>query len=205
MCNGKKREVVGIKFNNLTVIKELPERLNKKIIIECLCDCGKILNIRKNDVLSGTQKSCGCIRRKYNNYKHKLYTTWYHMIERCYNKDHISYKNYGARGIKVCDRWLESFDNFIDDVGERPKGMTLDRIDFNDDYTPKNCKWSTYKEQANNRRNNRSISYNGETKTLSEWDDILFNGVKTISNRLNKGWSEINALTIPKGNAKYEK
>ena len=93
-------------------------------------------------------------------------------MQRCYNEKCADYKFYGGRGIKVCDRWRKSFDNFLVDMGLRPEGMTLDRIDVNGDYTPENCKWSTRKQQTANRRTTVTLTYNGETKTLTEWAEI---------------------------------
>lgn len=98
------------------------------------------------------------------------YVVWCQIKARCYNSANINYSNYGGRGIKVCDRWLHSFENFINDMGERPsKDYSIDRIDVNGDYSPENCRWATSLEQANNKRNNIIISHNGQTKTLAEW------------------------------------
>jgi len=94
---------------------------------------------------------------------------WSDLKQRCYNTNCKKYPIYGGRGIKVCDRWLESFSNFLEDMGEKPKGFTLDRVDNNGDYSKENCRWATPKEQALNRRTNRLITFNGQTKTITEW------------------------------------
>src|SRR5690606_22559417 len=99
---------------------------------------------------------------------HPLSSIWYGMLDRCYNENHISYRNYGKRGIKVCERWLD-FNNFVLDMGERPDGMTLDRIDYNGNYEPSNCRWATIKQQANNTRANNRLTIDGVTKTITEW------------------------------------
>lgn len=120
------------------------------------------------------------------NNKNRTYQTWLSMIYRCYNVDHASYPNYGGRGIKVCDRWKNSFENFIADKGERPEGYSLDRIDNDGNYEPSNCRWSTRLEQANNKRNNRFIEINGKTLTVAQWSDETGIPRSTISRRLNE-------------------
>lgn len=126
------------------------------------------------------------IKTKSNVKEHPLYETWMAMKKRCYYDKHPQYRNYGGRGIKVCERWLGpyGFHNFIDDMGERPDGLydsgrpkyTLDRIDVNGDYSPSNCRWATQKEQCSNTRFNHRISCNGEVHTVTEWSEIL--GIK---------------------------
>lgn len=98
------------------------------------------------------------------------YSIWSSMKDRCFVKTHHAYKDYGGRGITVCERWINSFDDFIEDMGKRPSNRhTLDRIDNNQNYTPENCRWTTMKEQCNNRRNNRILECNGIKKSLAEW------------------------------------
>lgn len=99
------------------------------------------------------------------------FNIWLGMKQRCYDKNHKFYSHYGQRGIKVCDRWLNSFENFYKDMGNKPIGYSLDRIDNDGDYEPSNCKWSTPKEQANNVRTNRRITIGSITKNLSQWMD----------------------------------
>jgi hypothetical protein len=118
------------------------------------------------------------------------------MIQRCYNPNNKGYKNYGGRGIKVCARWLESFENFYEDMGDCPKGLTLDRKDNDGDYTSENCRWATKEEQQNNTRINVWITYVGETKTRTQWERSLGMRPGLLNNRLNKdGWSIEKALT----------
>jgi len=134
-----------------------------------------------------------------NNY----YGTWGSIKSRCYNKNNKSYQSYGARGITVCDRWLgkDGFKNFMDDMGVKPTpNHTLDRIDNNKGYTPDNCRWATYTDQLNNRRNSRLIEYMGKTQTLAEWSLETGIGWHTLRQRIDRlGWSIERALTqIPK-------
>jgi hypothetical protein len=134
--------------------------------------------------------------------KHKTpaWMSWVSMITRCTYPKSNSYCRYGARGIKVCDRWLK-FENFLADMGERPAGRTLDRIDNNGNYEPQNCRWASLAEQGANRRNVRTLSFNGETKTLSEWAKAKGMSRSALQRRLNKlGWSaEKTLLTPPRG------
>lgn len=104
------------------------------------------------------------------------YSSWQAMKTRCYNKNHLHYGDYGGRGIKVCERWKSSFPNFIQDMGPKPDGYSLDRIDTNGDYCPENCRWVSWQKQQNNKRNNRKLTFSGETHTITEWADII--GIK---------------------------
>lgn len=136
------------------------------------------------------------IEKKIKVGKHPLYQIWNGMIQRCFNDKRKNYHRYGGRGITVCDRWLD-FNNFIADMESTyQKGLTIDRIDNNGNYSPNNCKWSTTKEQANNRRNNHFITYQGMTKTLMGWANYLNLKHSTLAMRIEKyGWSIEKALT----------
>jgi len=122
------------------------------------------------------------------------YAAWCAMMTRCTNPNSANYFNYGGRGIKVCDSW-KSFENFYADMGDA-NGMTLDRIDVNGNYEPGNCKWSSMKEQGNNKRNNVRIEYCGFDMTAQQWADHTGIGESTIRRRLKLGWSPEKILTI---------
>lgn len=126
------------------------------------------------------------------------FNTWVNIRQRCYNKNHPQYKDYGGRGILVCDRWLESFENFYNDMGEKPfKKATLERKNTNGNYTPDNCKWATFKEQQNNRRNNRIVEYDGKKQTLQQWADEYNIDSDIVRSRIDRdGWDLYKALTI---------
>ena len=129
--------------------------------------------------------------------KGKNYKRWESIIRRCYNQNCKGYKFYGERGIKVCDRWLNNFENFHEDMGDCPIGMSLDRIDNNGNYCKENCRWATKKQQAQNRRSSRMITYKNETKCLKEWAE-KFNIIRsTLDVRLNHGWDIEKALLTP--------
>ena len=118
----------------------------------------------------------------------KGYYSWQGMKNRCYNTNSQDYSLYGARGINVCDEWKDSFETFVSDMGEKPEGMSLDRIDVNGDYTPKNCRWADDVTQANNKRFNIIITYMGETKPLGIWARELGVSLGVLYRRLNSGW-----------------
>ena len=119
------------------------------------------------------------------------------MKARCYNPNHPDYANYGGRGIRVCERWLSSYAAFITDMGARPSSAhSLDRRDNDCDYSLDNCRWATAREQNNNRRINRLITFRGETYTLTEWARMLGMNYTTLQNRLDRGWSIEDALMI---------
>jgi hypothetical protein len=147
-------------------------------------------------------RSCGCLRSefarrvKHGQYATKTYGTWQSMMKRCYQPNNISYKNCGGRGITVCQQWHE-FTNFFADMGERPVGKTLDRIDNNGNYEPGNCRWATPKEQSQNSRQPRFITYAGETMNLTEWSARLGMSLSNFSRRLRRGWTIERAITEP--------
>lgn len=120
------------------------------------------------------------------------------MLDRCRNHNNSDFFYYGGRGIKVCDRWKNSFENFLEDMGERPKRTSIDRIDNNGNYEPGNCRWATKKEQNNNQRSNINLTFNGKTQTTAQWADELGMNSGTVRYRVNKlGWSAEKALTTP--------
>jgi len=198
-----KIDLTGKVFNRLTVLGDFGDRDNQnKIKWKCQCICGAIKYISGPQLKSGKTKSCGCLqtenRIKHGQWKHPLYNIWKGMVDRCTKENTHNYKDYGGRGITVCDRWLD-VNNFIEDMSTRPEGTSIDRIDNNGNYEPSNCKWSTDKEQSNNRRSSRYLEYNGESKTLVDWSRDT--GIKqtTIGERLRRGWTIEQALETPVG------
>lgn len=142
----------GQKIGRLYVVCESVIKRDRRTCWVCLCDCGRVKTISGKLLRNGHARSCGCRERmKHGKYKSRIYNCWRDMKDRCYNEHNPRYKDYGGRGIKVCDRWLD-FNNFYADMGDKPKGKSIDRIDNDGDYCPENCKWSTRSEQQWNTR-----------------------------------------------------
>jgi len=191
----------GDKFNRLTVIKEVERQIQKRCF-NFKCDCGVEKIIKLANVLNGTTKSCGCynadrIRNGNPNRKTREYGIWGGIKTRCYNKNHKDYIWYGKRGIEMSEEWKNSFDKFYEDMGFAPsKNHSIDRIDSDMGYCKGNCKWSTPKEQCNNKRNNRIIKFNGVSMTLMQWAEHIGLEYETLRSRLlYYGWTVEKALT----------
>jgi phosphopantetheinyl transferase (holo-ACP synthase) len=125
------------------------------------------------------------------------YKTWLGMIQRCTNEKHTSYKDYGGRGITICDRWLNSFTEFLNDMGPRPDGHSIERIDNNGNYEPQNCKWASQKEQATNRRDIVHLTINNETLTIEQWAERSGISADIIYTRIKNNWSPERAISEP--------
>ncbi len=204
----------GQVFGRLTVVRETMERsADGSIKWECRCECGSTCLASTNNLRSGDgTKSCGCLSRE--NFHGKIthgrtrgyseppeYRVWCTMRERCSNPKNHKYISYGARGIAVCDRWLD-FGNFIADMGLRPSPChSIDRINNDGNYEPGNCRWATPKEQANNRRPRKNttqfipVTISGVTCTVIEWSKINGISISTATRRIESGWSPNIAVT----------
>lgn len=206
----KRLYVIGERYGRLTVIAEAVRYVSPRGQIHgqviCKCDCGQIATVRTNNLRSGTTTSCGCAKREssiesgrrratHGMRRTPTYATWVSMKSRCTNPRLKEYIHYGGRGITVCDRWRESFENFLADMGPRPPGTSLDRINGDMGYAPDNCRWATDVQQQRNRRNNFLISCGGRTLCLSAWAEATGIHVDTIRGRLDSGWSQERALT----------
>jgi hypothetical protein len=179
-----------------------PDSKVKRKMVEVECGtCGKVWAIRQESIAK--TKSCGCDL----NVKHghsrttkaglsPTYVTWASMRQRCQYEPNIGYARYGASGVSVCEQWQE-FERFLADMGERPRGKTIDRIDNSKGYEPGNCRWASKKEQARNRASNRMIEVNGEIKCLAEWCEQYGVEPKRVCQRLHSGWDAEKALTTP--------
>lgn len=201
---GRMVDITGMKFGRLTAIG--PVRDGGKVKWHCRCDCGNDTLATVGNLKSGNTQSCHCLRyeavsealTKHGMTDSREYRIWSHIKDRCYNPNDKSYHRYGARGISICDRWLNSFENFYADVGEIPHGLTLDRIDNDGNYEPENVRVAPPRIQANNRANNRVLTFNGESLTLAQWSRKTGIRYVTLSQRLNAyGWSVEKTLTTP--------
>jgi len=199
-----KVDLTGLKFGRLTAIERCttPKRHVSEWI--CRCDCGTMRSVSTDKLNSGNTKSCGCLQKDkararlltHGACKTAEYRIWKAMRERCRFSPH---PQYGGRGIDVCDRWFDSFEAFLADMGKRPTDQhTLERIDCDGNYEPSNCKWATWIEQNNNKRGIRKVTLNGEADTIANWCRRLGINRDTVSNRIhNLGWSYEDALTKP--------
>ena len=199
------RDITGQKFNRLTAIRLHHIKKTKGGSVHYWlfrCDCGNEKVIVKISVTSNITKSCGCLNKeqlksiRHLSYKHelcnhRLYYIWTTMKARCNNPKSQKYKNYGLRGIRVCDEWLNDFKVFYDWAMQNgyKDNLSIDRIDVNGNYEPNNCRWATNIQQSNNRTNNYLITYNNETHTIAEWARIINVKYQTLYMRLRRGWS----------------
>jgi len=192
---------LGQVFGRLTVVSQAPSR-GKYHYYLCRCECGVEKEVYKSSLTRGMTSSCGCIFREVQSARlttHDMsgtpnYKSWAAMLGRCTNPRDAGYKNYGGRGISVAPEW-SSFEQFLADMGERPEGTSLERRDNSEGYCKDNCQWATPKQQARNRRSNINITWKGETKTLTEWCEILEKPYMTVRARIVKGWSIDRAFT----------
>jgi len=207
----KKLNLIGQKFGRLTVLSEAKTRKNWARFWRCKCVCGTEKEISQNKLRRGETKSCGCWAKDHPaRFVHGMshtreHGTWNRLRYRCYDKNDPKYYRYGARGIKVCDRWLGSngFENFYCDMGDKPKGTSIGRINNNGDYEPSNCRWENAKQQAQNRSTSMIVTYSGKTCCLKEMCEYHGLKYKTIFARIRyNGWSTIEAIETPIGGRK---
>ncbi len=199
------RDLAGERFGRLLVVGRDANKPSKAgAYWNCVCDCGKESSVRSGPLVNGQSTSCGCLSKELTrarSIKHGMegtpsYQLWDGMVRRCSNKNHAAYENYGARGIKVCERWLE-FSNFYEDMGVRPDGMSLDRIDNNKGYSPDNCRWATHKQQCRNTRSNHLKTLFCETRTIAGWADEFSLSYNIVYLRIRMGWPLERAVLTP--------
>ena len=201
--------VAGQVFGYLTVIGRSKNRVGSGAGIRwlCRCVCGKEVAIAGSNLKSGSTKSCGCYKRKcdkklsddmttHGHTASPEYRIWTSLKQRCTNPKSMGYPDYGGRGIAVCERWMESFEAFYQDMGPRPSDLhSIDRKDVNGNYEPGNCRWATNEEQHSNRRNNVFIEYDGRRQTVAQWARESGLHPSTVRHRLKAGWPMERALT----------
>lgn len=204
----EKKDLTGLRFMHLLVLEEAGKNKDGRAMWLCKCDCGKLHKTLGKYLLNGDTTSCGCRRRRilaettkrnttHNMSETPIYTKWVSMKDRCMNPLNSAYSSYGGRGIKICDEWINSFENFYEWAisSGYSEGMTIDRINNNGNYEPANCRWTDLKTQANNTRRNHYLTYKGETKSLAEWAEIKKINYSTLRARINTyHWSVEKAL-----------
>lgn len=202
-------DIVGNRYGRWLVIGE--QTKDKKCL--CVCDCGTVKNVNVTNLISGKTHSCGCLISEvtmkrnltHGGSKTRLYCTWSNVKRRCNDKKNSRYNDYGGRGIRLCNEWLE-FDNFRKwaiengyDENSKYGECTLERIDNNRNYEPSNCKFASIKEQSNNRRSNHLLTFNGITRNITQWNNEMNYPRNLISTRIRRGWSDEKAITTPVG------
>jgi hypothetical protein len=204
------KNLAGKRFGRLTAIgatrRERDISGRSLLVWECRCDCGQTTETRSCNLLSGDTESCGCLERDtlikrnktHGQSKTLTYRKWGAMIQRCYQPTASSYVYYGGRGIQVCDRWRNSFEAFLEDMGECPSSKhSPDRIETNGHYEPGNVRWATQREQMANMRRNRRLTAFGETLCMNEWCRRFGLKQGTLWDRLDRGWPLERALSEP--------
>ncbi len=208
---------LGDVFGRLTVVDAAPFRRRSRARWLCRCACGRLVDVDQRDLRSGDTKSCGCLKSERvteQNARTKLkhggkrrglrtreYEAWCGAIQRCENPNNASFAHYGARGVSMFPGWRHDFAAFLDHMGPRPAGTSLDRIDPERGYEPGNVRWATHLEQQRNRRRHHLLTVNGETKCLAQW--ALESGLplSTLFNRIKRGWSPQRAVSEPRRQA----
>lgn len=208
---GKTIDITGDVFGRLTAREITGKDKHRGTLWLCTCVCGNEVVVRSSALRRGNTVSCGCYKKEVNaaslrnrrtthgQTRTPSFRSWESMQQRCYNPHSGQFQWYGLRGVMVCDAWKgeKGFDNFISDLGRRPLGKTLDRIDTDGNYCPDNCRWVLPKQQANNRTNNVRLTFRGETKTLAQWAESTGLAYGTLYSRVSKGWSLDRALVEP--------
>jgi hypothetical protein len=174
----------------------------RKAVFECSCGSRDVLNV--SSIRTGHSKSCGCLSHELlskRNTTHGMshtteYEIWLGMLKRCRNPNCHAYERYGGRGIDVCERW-ESFENFFSDMGNRPEGMSIDRVDNDKGYFLDNCRWASPMQQARNSRMNKIVNVDGVSMCISEWAEVVGMKQDTVGMRMLRGWSGEKAVTTP--------
>lgn len=195
-------DISGEVFGRLTAHRVVRRNKHNQLIWSCTCECGNETEALGFLLRRGETQSCGCLKRETIakvNYRHgrtrtKIYAIWHSMMQRCYDNNSHAYQRYGGRGIEVCDKW-KSFDGFYADMGEKPDGMSLERINNDGNYSPDNVVWASDKAQANNRRSNVVLEYQGRKQTMQQWADESGVKIGTIWARLHRGWTVERAIS----------
>lgn len=194
-------DLTGRTYGKLTVLSRKMDGVPKyaKVWWLCKCECDNECIATSGQLQLGSKFSCGCLLASIRHGGTKIpeYQIWKAMKDRCTNERNPQYHDYGGRGIKVCDRWLESFPNFLEDMGRRPRGLTLEREDNDGNYEPRNCRWASWTEQRRNTRQNHYLEYQGVKMTMAELVEKTGIGHMTLLARIRNGMSPEEAVARP--------
>jgi hypothetical protein len=204
----------GKKYGRLLVLSEVARTDPKKRRFLCLCDCGQRTERNLNALRTGHVRSCGCLHietlaenrtkgprgqpPKHGKHGTPEYGSWISMRQRCNNPKKKCFEHYGGRGIKVCERW-DAFANFLQDMGPRPEGHSLDRIDVNGNYEPGNVRWATQQQQLENTRVAKLVTIDGRTQTIAAWSREKGLNLGQVQQRISYGWTLEDAILTPSG------
>lgn len=206
MPKGHPLDLRGKRFGFLVAYEHVSKPKGRNSLWRCRCDCGKDHLVEPQRLIKGIIQSCGCQQRalqsqaklKHGKTFSKEYRIWLGMKNRCKDHDSPDFGRYGARGIRVCERWMD-FRNFYADMGDCPPSMTLDRKNNGLGYSKENCRWATGSEQSRNRRSNRLLTYAGKTMPMVAWAEARNMPPERLQQRLARGWDLEEALTLPLG------
>jgi hypothetical protein len=211
-------DITGREFNRLTVLGYAGKNKHNNNLWNCRCKCRNEIIVESHSLICGNTKSCGCLQkekatitllnmsmthglsRDKNHQKTRLYRIWAGIRTRCLNSNDKTFKNYGQRGICICNEWKNNFKVFHDwaIANGYSDNLTIERINNDGDYEPSNCKWADDIEQANNKRTSRIITFNGMAKTLSQWAKYYNINYNMLFERLKRGWTFEKAITTPR-------
>ncbi|WP_054070240.1 AP2 domain-containing protein [Pseudomonas syringae group genomosp. 3] len=195
----KLEDFTGMRFGKLVALRHEAVSDSRKKAWLCQCDCGETAHVAAHKLKAGTITSCPCARRKtktHGMYGTRVHTLWSGMLSRCRSPKPSDARKYTERGITVCERWLK-FENFLDDMGLPPDGLTIDRIDNDKGYSPENCRWADYFEQNNNRRNTAFLTHRGVTRPFGDWSRMTGISIGVMHRRRNAGWSDESIINTP--------
>lgn len=201
---GKAIDLQGQRFGRLSVLDKAPNKGLRRQW-RCRCDCGSDAIVGAASLRDGSTTSCGCFHREQVSERFSThgmsgtatYRVWKSMRERCYSPAHKNYADYGGRGIGICERWAQDYRNFFADMGERPAGKTIERLDVNGNYNPDNCVWADATVQSRNRRSARIVNVQGRDMCVSEASELYGLCARTVGHRLSQGWDVMAALQTP--------
>lgn len=195
-------DLTGQRFGRLTVLSRGERNKHRQLRWVCKCDCGKTCTTLGMTLRKGETQSCGClhrevigqINRSHGMTRTPIYAIWHSMMQRCYDPNSHAYSRYGGRGIIVAEAWHD-FEAFYQDMGDKPQGKSLERLNNDGHYSADNVIWADWKQQANNRRSNVVLEFQGRKQTMQQWSDEMDLKIGTVWARLHRGWSVDRALT----------